>query len=74
MDIYLGALFINLSYQDIISFLKSYIINKLLIEKVKALNQLQFQSTIRNSALNSVCAIIENQKSSNIKLINYILL
>ena len=74
MDIYLGALFINLSYQDIISFLKSYIINKLLIEKVKALNQLQFQSTIRNSALNSVGAIIENQKSSNIKLINYILL
>ena len=74
MDIYLGALFINLSYQDIISFLKSYIINKLLIEKVKALNQLQFQSTIRNSALNSVGSIIENQKSSNIKLINYILL
>ena len=73
----LGALIINLSYQDIISFLKCYLLNKILIQKIRALNKKesiennQKQNNNleqKNSVLNSVTTIIDSQKNSFIKI------
>ena len=67
IDIYLGTLIINISYQDIICFLKTYILNKILIENIKDLEETKSEAKMRNSIFNSVGTMIENNKSSNIK-------
>ena len=67
LDINLGSLFINLSYQDIISFLKSYLLNKLLIQNIQSLSKLQSEIKVKNTILNTVGTIVENKKKSDIK-------
>ena len=67
IDSNLGVLVINISYQDLITFLKAYLLNKILIENIKSLSQLQSQYKDRKSFLIQVGTMVENKKSSNIK-------
>ena len=60
----MGIFSINISYKDIISFLRAYLFNKLLIEKSNSLKNIQSQSKIRNSLLNLDGTNIENKNSS----------
>ena len=60
----MGIFSINISYKDIISFLRAYLFNKLLIEKSNSLKNIQSQSKIRNSLLNLDETNIENKNSS----------
>ena len=74
----LGTIIINLSYQDIISFLQCYLINKVLFQKINSINKEQPIQPIqpkpndnlqpRTSILNSVVTMIDSQKNSYIKL------
>ena len=71
IDANLGTLIVNLSYQDIISFLQCYLINKILIEKINSkynVESSQQNLKKRNSTLNSVATIIDSHKNSFIKL------
>ena len=67
LNIYLGALIINISYQDILCFLKAYIINKILIENANSLTKIQEQDKAPYYVLNTVTTIVEEKKSLNIK-------
>ena len=71
----LGTIIINLSYQDIISFLQCYLINKVLFQKINSINKEQpiqpkpnDNLQPRTSILNSVVTMIDSQKNSYIKL------
>ena len=71
IDSNLGTLIINISYKDIISFLKCYLLNKILIEKINSKykkESLQQDLKKKNTLLNSVATIIDKQKNSFIKL------
>ena len=68
IDIYLGTLFINISYQDIISFLKAYLLNKILIDNIKSGSDLKSQFNKNSKGIiKTVSTIVENKKTSNIK-------
>ena len=66
IDAYLGSLIINLSYQDIICILRAYILNDNFI-KNNDLKKAKTQVKMKNSILNPIGKIIENNKSLNIK-------
>ena len=66
-DIYIGILMINISYQDIISFLKAYLLNKILIDNIKSESDLKSQYKDTKGIIKTVGTIVENKKSSNIK-------
>ena len=66
-DIYLGILVINISYQDIISFLKAYLLNKILIDNLKSESDIKSQFKDKDGIIKAVNTIVENKKSENIK-------
>ena len=76
-----GTITINISYQDIISFLQCYLLNKILLEKINSIIENQKVQNIPNkndnlkhrpSIFNSVATIIDTQKNSFIKLKLYL--
>ena len=67
IDISLGTLVINISYQDIISFLKAYLLNKILIDNIKSVSDLESQFKDTKGIIKTVSTIVENKKSSSIK-------
>ena len=71
LDLYLGTLIINLSYQDIICILKAYMLNKILLENVNDLSTSKSMIKTRNSIFKKVGTIVENKKtlSVNTKLV-----
>ena len=78
MDSHLNTIVINLSYQDLISFFRCYLINKILLQKIDSIIKNQPKQNLktnindnlkqRNSMLNSVITIIDSQKKSFIRL------
>ena len=67
LHMYLGSLIISVSYQDILCILKSYIINKILIENINSLSKVEAQNKGTISALKTVSSIVEDKNSFNIK-------
>ena len=66
LDLYLGTLIINLSYQDIICILKAYMLNKILLENVNDLSTSKSMIKTRNSIFKKVGTIVENKKTLDI--------
>ena len=67
---------LNISYQDLISFLQCYLLNNILIKKINSINEIQQKEANqlnenlkhRKSMLISVATIIDSQKNSLVKL------
>ena len=67
IEIYLGTLIINLSYQDIICILNAYLLNKKLIESINNLSQIEPKYKERKSIFQTVGTLVQNKKAFNIK-------
>ena len=72
-----GTITINISYQDIISFLQCYLLNKILKQNINSIIKTQKEKSNQNqdgnlkqrpSVFNSVATIIDSQKNSFVKL------
>ena len=63
----LGALIINLSYQDIISFIQCYSLNNILLNKIKSLYEPKPQQLLISSEPDMITSIINSNEFPSIK-------